>query len=128
MRRWLVRLLVLAGLAGAVYAVLRRHGIGPEPAVRPVWPPFEEDETVPARAASAATNNAPSVAVDVRPPSARWADPVERACPSGFPVKVKLASGIYHLPGMLAYDRTGPDRCYVTAEEAEADGFRAAKR
>jgi hypothetical protein len=64
----------------------------------------------------------------VKPPSARWTDPVEKACPSGFPVKVKLASGIYHLPGMLAYDRTAPDRCYVDAEEAEADGFRPAKR
>jgi hypothetical protein len=131
MRRWLVRLLVLAGLGGAVYVVLRRRSIGPEPAVRPVWPPFEEDETAPATspasaAAARATTNA--VAVDVRPPSARWTDPVEKACPSGFPVKVKLASGIYHLPGMLAYDRTAPDRCYVSAEEAEADGFRAAKR
>jgi len=41
---------------------------------------------------------------------------------------VKLASGIYHLPGMLAYERTAPDRRYVSAAEAEADGFRAAKR
>ncbi len=127
MRRWLLRLLVLAGLAGAVYVVLRRRSIGPEPAVRPVWPPFDEDETAPATP-SAARASANAVAVEVRPPSARWTDPVEKACPNGFPVKVKLASGIYHLPGMLAYDRTMPDRCYVSAEEAEADGFRAAKR
>jgi hypothetical protein len=131
MRRWLVRLLVLAGLGAAVYVVLRRRSIGPEPAVRPVWPPFEEDETAPASSpasATAARTTTNAVAVDVRPPSARWTDPVEKACPNGFPVKVKLASGIYHLPGMLAYDRTAPDRCYVSAEEAEADGFRAAKR
>jgi len=62
------------------------------------------------------------------PPSQRWSEPAGRECPAGFEVKVKLASGIYHLPGMLAYDRTSPDRCYVNAEEAEADGFRAAKR
>ena len=120
--RWLVRLLLLAGLGAAVFYLLRRRSIGPEPAVRPVWPPFDESEAVPAR------TYANTVTVDVRPPSTRWTDPVEKACPPGFPVKVKLASGIYHLPGMLAYERTAPDRCYVSAEEAEADGFRAAKR
>jgi hypothetical protein len=122
MRRWLVRLLVLAGLGGAVFFVLRRRSLGPEPAVRPVWPPFDESEAAPGR------TSANSTPVEVRAPSTRWTDPVEKACPSGFPVKVKLASGIYHLPGMLAYDRTAPDRCYVSAQEAEADGFRAAKR
>jgi hypothetical protein len=120
--RWLVRLLLLAGLGAAVFYLLRRRSIGPEPAVRPVWPPFDESEAVPAR------TYANTVTVDVRPPSTRWTDPVEKACPPGFPVKVKLASGIYHLPGMFAYDRTIPDRCYASAEAAEADGFRAAKR
>jgi hypothetical protein len=43
-------------------------------------------------------------------------------------VKVKLSSGIFHEPGMLAYDRTTPDRCYRDAASAEADGFRRAKR
>ena len=123
MRRWLVRLLVLASLGAAVFFVLRRRGLGSEPAVRPVWPPFDESEV-----ATPARTYVNSVTVEVRPPSARWTDPVEKGCPAGFPVKVKLASGIYHLPGMLAYDRTAPDRCYVSAEEAEADGFRAAKR
>jgi hypothetical protein len=122
MRRWLVRLLVLGGLGVAVFYLVRRRSIGPEPAVRPVWPPFDEGEAASARA------QVNSVTVEVRPPSARWTDPVEKACPTGFPVKVKLASGIYHLPGMLAYERTMPDRCYVSAEEAESDGFRAAKR
>ena len=27
-------------------------------------------------------------------------------------MKAKLASKIFHLPGMLNYDRTKPDRCY----------------
>ena len=44
------------------------------------------------------------------------------------PVKAKLASGIYHVPGGGNYDRTKPDRCYVDADAAEADGLRAAKR
>lgn len=61
-------------------------------------------------------------------PGPTWVDPVDGACPAGFPVKAKLRSGIYHLPGMAAYDRTAPDRCYPTPEAAAADGLRAAKR
>jgi hypothetical protein len=49
-------------------------------------------------------------------------------CPVTHPVKAKLASGIYHVPGGGNYERTKPDRCYVDAEAAEADGLRAAKR
>ena len=43
-------------------------------------------------------------------------------------MKAKLASGIYHVPGGGNYERTKPDRCYVSAEAAEADGLRPAKR
>ena len=49
-------------------------------------------------------------------------------CPVTHPVKAKLASGIYHLPGGGNYDRTKPERCYLDAAAAEADGLRAAKR
>ncbi|QXC63080.1 hypothetical protein KSP35_10020 [Aquihabitans sp. G128] len=57
-----------------------------------------------------------------------WVDPVEGGCPDGYPVKAKVKSGIFHLPGMAFYDRTAPDRCYPTAEAAVADGLRPAKR
>ena len=57
-----------------------------------------------------------------------WVPPVEGACPDGYPVKAKVASGIYHQPGGLSYERTRPDRCYADTASAEADGFRAAKR
>jgi hypothetical protein len=119
MRRWLFRLLFLAAVAGLLVTLVRRRNVGAEPAPRPVWPPLDgaHDGAVALAA----------VAEEV-PPSARWSDPVEKACPPGFEVKVKLASGIYHLPGMFAYDRTIPDRCYASPEAAEADGFRAAKR
>ena len=50
------------------------------------------------------------------------------SCPVTHPVKAKLASGIYHVPGGGNYERTKPDRCYVDADAAEADGLRAAKR
>lgn len=44
------------------------------------------------------------------------------------PVKVKLASRVYRVPGMPMYDRTVADRCYATVEAAEADGFNRAAR
>lgn len=57
-----------------------------------------------------------------------WVAPTDGACPVGHPVKAKLASGIFHVPGGTLYDRTRPDRCYVDAAAAEADGLRASKR
>ncbi len=58
----------------------------------------------------------------------RWAEPVDGACPDGYPVKVNERSGIYHVPDGLSYERTRPTRCYASAGDAEADGFRRAKR
>ena len=57
-----------------------------------------------------------------------WVEPVDGACPATHPVKGKPGSGIYHEPGGLFYDRTVPQRCYRSAEAAEADGLRAPKR
>lgn len=65
------------------------------------------------------------------PPAAaapRWGDPVDGTCPEGYPVKVNERSGIYHVPGGLSYERTQATRCYADPAEAEADGFRRAKR
>lgn len=57
-----------------------------------------------------------------------WVEPVDGECPPTHPVKGKMASKIYHLPGGFNYARTRPDRCYVDAAAAEADGLRPAKR
>lgn len=58
-----------------------------------------------------------------------WMPPhADGSAPEGYPVKAKRTSGIYHVPGGSAYERTFPDRCYPNAAAAEADGFRAAKR
>jgi hypothetical protein len=57
-----------------------------------------------------------------------WVDPEGRVCPTAYPVKAKLTSKIFQVPGMFAYDRTNPDRCYRDAAAAEQDGFRSAKR
>ncbi|HEY9555990.1 MAG TPA: hypothetical protein VIR58_04605, partial [Acidimicrobiales bacterium] len=57
-----------------------------------------------------------------------WVEPTDGVCPASHPVKAKMSSRIFHLPGMLNYDRTRPDRCYRDAETAEADELRPAKR
>lgn len=44
------------------------------------------------------------------------------------PIKAKLSSRVYRVPGMPMYDRTVADRCYPTVEAAEADGFNRAAR
>jgi hypothetical protein len=61
------------------------------------------------------------------PPAPNWVEPVDGSCPLSHPVKAKASSGIYHLPGSSVYERTRPERCYVDAAAAEADGYRAAK-
>lgn len=63
-----------------------------------------------------------------RPPGERWVFPVDGGCPPTHPIKAKLRSGLYHLPGMAAYSRTIPDRCYAHEVDAEADGLSRAKR
>ena len=71
---------------------------------------------------------APEPAVATEAAGAGWVEPKGGACPASHPVKAKLASGIYHLPGMTAYERTTPDRCYTDETAAEADGLRKAQR
>jgi hypothetical protein len=56
-----------------------------------------------------------------------WVEPVDGACPDGYPIKANNNSGIYHVPGGRFYDRTVPERCYAEAQAAAADGYRAAK-
>jgi hypothetical protein len=61
--------------------------------------------------------------------SDRWRDPApDGTCDQSHPIKVKLRSGLFHLPGMFAYDRTRADRCYRSAADAESDGFTRARR
>jgi hypothetical protein len=115
-RRRLLRL-VLLGLGGwlAVQAIrLLRGDAVPVLSGTPTGPPPDE-----------APGPAPVVVGE--DDAAPWIDGA--AGPSAdHPVKAKLRSGIYHLPGMLNYERCTPDRWYRDAEAAEADGLRPAKR
>ncbi len=62
------------------------------------------------------------------PDGGSWIDACDGECPDSHPVKAKLRSRLFHLPGMIAYARTNADRCYRSADEAETDGFSRAKR
>src|SRR5439155_20589927 len=54
-------------------------------------------------------------------------------CPTTHPIKGNFTtySGercIYHMPGGQFYDKTKPERCYATEEEARQDGCRRSRR
>jgi hypothetical protein len=94
----------------------------PEPA------PAEPAPGRPAKRAGAPSRATAKKTPRAKKPATGWVEPSEGACPNSHPIKAKLASGIFHLPGMFAYDRTRPDRCYASAEDAEGDGLHRAKR
>jgi hypothetical protein len=109
MRRRLLLLAIVVGV-GFIVARARRAALAPEPDHDP-W------------------STEPPVALEAHAEAgAAWLEAVNGECPSTHPVKAKMTSGIYHLPGGLSYDRTNPDRCYRDAASAEADGLRPAKR
>lgn len=145
MLRRSLRTIAAAGvLTGVVVAVVRVFRGGPapafdQPAQSPVSVPAAAPEPVAAGATApgaAAVDPAVEPAVEpivepivetvaVRQP---WLEPLGPACPPSHPVKAKLSSGIYHLPGMSNYARCVPDRCYINSAAAEEDGLRSAKR
>ena len=142
--RWLrigVWLGLLGGLALAVVKVLRpRPGSplldlgrpGPQPRVEQ-WPPLEAaaptpQPVVPTPQPVVPTPQAVEVPEPEIEPDVPWVAPHDGLCPNTHPVKANAQSHIYHVPGGLSYARTVPQRCYISTEAAEADGFRPAKR
>lgn len=150
------RLFWLALLGGAGYAVWAawQHKQAQQPAPAPQWPPVDPPGPAPAESgepseptgATAGFADVPTdesspaepgdgtdaVSGEARsaPPSddRRWVDPLDDGgCPDGYQIKANDNSGIFHVPGGRFYDRTGAERCYARAEDAEADGYRAAK-
>jgi hypothetical protein len=129
MVRWLRRFIwlgLIGGVCAAAYTVWhRQQAERPSPAWSPVDPaPLRLVGDEPNRTTFAAV--ASDAAADTLPAST-WVPPVDGACPSGYPVKGNANSRIYHVPGGRFYDRTVPERCYASAADAEADGYRAAK-
>jgi hypothetical protein len=142
----------LGALAAAIARALGLRGpaepapataVGPLP--RQAWPPLEPDPglaeppadtrlhldpeapmpTTTEVPAAPAPEQSDVVASDA---AVAWVEPDGDVCPTTHPVKAKLTSKIFHVPGGLSYDRVKPDRCYPDAAAAEADGLRPAKR
>jgi hypothetical protein len=139
--RWLRRIVVLSLLGGTADLVRRKLKRADEikpsdyrPFV-PVTPPPVAKATPVADAAPAVTTDAAAAGVtemaaneaDINGGKS-WVEPVDGVCPISHPVKGNDQSKIFHVPGGSSYERTVPERCYVTAEAAEADGYRPAKR
>lgn len=128
MRRLLV-LLAITAAGGLAYSWWRQRTAdevdGAEwPPLRRASDPFPTPDT-PA-SASAPSASATATTVDASPEP--WVEPAaDGSCPLTHPVKLKVASGIFHVPGGRFHDRTKADRCYSTAEAAEADGYRRSK-
>jgi hypothetical protein len=124
LRRTLFLLMLAAGI-GASVSWWRSRSTLATPAAPPQWPewparPEPTDSSVPAGAGASVPE--PAVAGDGWLPAHD-----DGSAPDSHPVKVKVSSGIFHVPGGRFYDRTRPDRCYPTAAAAEADGYRRSK-
>jgi len=131
MARRLRRLVLLAVIVGAITTAVRRQAaarrdlVPPRP---PTWPPLHTD-----RPSSNDPSPPAAPAASVGEPDAdtatsvAWAAPVDGSCPPGYPIKVGARSQIFHVPGGRSYDRTVPERCYASTDDAVADGYRAAK-
>ncbi|MEZ5247585.1 MAG: hypothetical protein R2707_21025 [Acidimicrobiales bacterium] len=110
---------VVGVAVGAVRAL--RGAKAPEVTGQASWPPL-------VATVSAEKRTGPVQFVAASTPAQRWVEPVDGECPLTHPIKGNADSGIFHVPGGLSYDRTVPERCYAAESDAEADGFRRAKR
>ena len=134
-----LRLGLMVGLGFAVYKRLQARQDRPEPSPADRWPPVTPVTTAPRPVPTAAPRPAPvaepaparapaPAPAAPKPTGQAWVEPQGGACPTSHPIKAKLSSKIFHLPGMSFYDRTNADRCYASETAAEADGLHKAKR
>jgi hypothetical protein len=134
MMRWLRRLFWLGVLIGGGYGgyVVWKRRRSPE-ATAPQWPPLPVANTDPVKSDTAKPATArpatakPTTAEPAAAKAQRWVAPINGKCPDGYPVKANDNSRIYHVPGGRFYDRTAAERCYASADDALADGYRPAK-
>ncbi len=135
------RLLGIGLLVGVVYALWRKLPTRPEtagasgshwepqPFPFPPRPVIDLDRASDSGASTDSPTGAPTDSpTDAPTDESPWVEPADSgACPAHHPVKAKLASGIFHVPGGANYARTKADRCYLSTDAAEADGLRQSK-
>lgn len=88
--------------------------------------PHNPAAVAPAKVVAAGAGAA--TAEKVLPAGAVWA--VDDACPSSHPIKGNHSSSgdyIYHIPGGTFYERTRPEVCFASEDEAQTAGYRAPK-
>jgi len=96
--------------------------VGPEATALPIV------DVAPAEAPAV---DEPAPAETSAPAAARGAvAPTGDDCPPEAMIKGNQGKSdwIYHRPGSSSYSRTDPEECFATAADAEAAGYRAAKR
>ncbi len=124
---------VVAGIGYAVWRAVRARMPAPSDDLAWETAPFPFPPVPrPPRAVAPLENepaNEPAHDADAAPAATgAWVEADDGGCPATHPVKGKLSSGIFHVPGGQNYDRTHADRCYVDPEAAAADGLRQSQR
>ena len=122
----------LAGLAYAAWVAWQRRAPRTERTVEWASAPFpfppEPRPVSRPPGATAATAEASAPAAPAETAGGASVEPApDGSCPVTHPVKAKLASGIYHVPGGANYARTKADRCYADEDAAASDGLRRSK-
>jgi hypothetical protein len=128
---WTIRFALLVAVVSLARAIVEARRPPAPPSGMP-WPPIEPAVvptttfTAPVADSALAAEPVPAAMTgnEANPASV---DPVDGTCPITHPVKGKQKSGLFHEPGMAQYERTHPDRCYVDASAAEADGLTRAR-
>lgn len=144
--RLLFRSAAIAVLVWVLRELIRRWVDGPEqPAVSGNWESWAPADATPTPQQAPAIAKAPTSGKAPAAKSPPTGSPLRRTpegssngswvkpdgsgqVPTSHPVKAKVSSRVYRVPGMPGYERSVPDRCYASPEAAEADGFTRATR
>jgi hypothetical protein len=133
---WLV---LIGAVGGVTWSWWRDRTAPPTPPSPPEWPPLETVSSPTSTTSGTLQRSAPAkssvVNALVDSPDARsdaatgaWLPPTaDGSCPGSHLIKANDNSGIFHVPGGRFYNRTKAERCYATAADAVADGYRTAK-
>jgi len=125
----LAQLLKIGAIVGVVVGIVRalRGSNPPDVTGQASWQPLSEVQASEKRTGPVEFTT-PAAADEPATTDQLWIEPTDGICPVSHPVKGNAGSGIFHVPGGMSYERTVPERCYASEADAEADGYRKAKR